>query len=252
LREGSRRWKVAKKEKGGDKKTDTNAWMVTFSDLVTLLLTFFVMLLTMSSMDQQKFKRGFKLFSGGIGPMGMGTKGPVIGKLMIIEPMDLQVKKYLNNENLPQNIEEEDDTEAVQTGIRKKGLTDDVRVNFVKKGLVLSFSEDILFKPGTADINPSSLPILKKISIIIKHTNFSVRVEGHTDNVPIHSPDYPSNWELSVARAVNTLNKIVAFGDIPPERFSAVGYADTKPLYPNNTPNRREKNRRVELVLYNP
>ena len=241
---------MAKKEKGGD-KIDTNAWMVTFSDLLTLLLTFFVMLLTMSSMDQQKFKRGFKLFTAGIGPMGMGTKGPVISKLAIIEPLDLQVKRYLSDESLP-HITEDDDMEAVQAGIKKKGLSDDVKVNFAKKGLVLSFSEDILFQPGTADINPASFPILKKISVIIKHTNFLVRVEGHTDNIPIHSPDYPSNWELSVARAVNTLNKIIAFGDIPPERFSAVGYADTKPLYPNNTQNRREKNRRVELVLYNP
>lgn len=228
---------------------DTNAWMVTFSDLLTLLLTFFVLLLTMSSMDAKKFKRGFKLFSGALGPMGMGSKGPIMSKFTIIEPSDMQVKRFLHDEKAPKKNTK--DIENVKEGIKKRKLGEQIKIAFERRGMILIFNEEVMYKPGSAEIHPSAVSVLKEMSSLLKDTSFSIRIEGHTDNVPIRTALYPSNWELSTARAVRVLETLVGFGEIPPERFSAAAYADTKPLYPNNTQSRRAKNRRVEFVLFN-
>lgn len=235
------------RNKDAGKKIDRNAWMVTFSNLLTLLLAFFVMLLVMSSMDTKKIRSAFGFFTGILGPLELGSSGE-LSKIVVIPPLDLPINTSLFEAGVRR--ENELEVEQVKAGLKGKGLEKNVKIRLEKRGLVLTFPENILFDPGSGQINPSSIPVLKGLSSVLKSSSLAVRIEGHTDNVPLKTPLFSSNWELSTARAVNVLKYLAEIGDISPERLSAAGYGDSKPLLPNNTSGRRAKNRRVEFVLF--
>ncbi|MGD9150174.1 MAG: flagellar motor protein MotB, partial [Desulfobacterales bacterium] len=113
----------------------------------------------------------------------------------------------------------------------------------------LTFEDQILFDFGKATINPAGHGLLAQLAKSIQQVPNAVRIEGHTDNVPIQTKRFPSNWELSVARAVNVVKYFAEAGKIDPRRLSAVGYGESRPLVANDTPANRQKNRRVEILL---
>jgi chemotaxis protein MotB len=117
------------------------------------------------------------------------------------------------------------------------------------KGVLITIEDRVLFATGKGEINPEGLPVLDRILQVIAKLPYPIRIEGHTDNVPIHTRRFPSNWELSVARAVNVVKYFVDRGGMEPSRLSAVGYGEIDPLVPNDTPAHRSQNRRVEIVL---
>jgi len=110
-------------------------------------------------------------------------------------------------------------------------------------------SEHMLFGLGSADIAPEALPLLQKVGAIISKTAYLIRIEGHTDNLPIHTERYPSNWELSTARAVNVLRYFIKNHNIDPKRLAAEGFSEFHPVAANDTAQNREKNRRVEIIF---
>ena len=120
---------------------------------------------------------------------------------------------------------------------------DDIAVSYTKKGLVMRLSDHALFDAGVAAISPKAIPLLQKIGAIIADTDYEVRVEGHTDDRPIRTARYPSNWELSTARAVNVLRYFVDTFRIPNERLSAQGFSEYQPLVPNDSFRNRARNR---------
>jgi chemotaxis protein MotB len=124
-----------------------------------------------------------------------------------------------------------------------------ITATFTKKGVLISLEDSILFNFGKAEINASGYPVLDKIATVIQSIRNPVRIEGHTDDIPISTWRFPSNWELSTARAVQVLKYFITAGKIEPQRLSAVGYGEAKPVSPNDTPENRAKNRRVEIVL---
>jgi chemotaxis protein MotB len=124
-----------------------------------------------------------------------------------------------------------------------------IQARFSAEGLNLSLENSLLFEPGKARINPRGIAVLGKIAARLKTLPNRVRVEGHTDDAPIATELYPSNWELSVARAVNVLKYLINAGPISSARMSAVGYGDSRPLYSNSSRQSRAKNRRVEIIL---
>lgn len=128
----------------------------------------------------------------------------------------------------------------------------DVSVAYTSQGLVMRLSDHALFDAGVADISPPAIPLLHKIGAIIAKTAYEVRVEGHTDDIPIKTSRYPSNWELSTARAVNVLRYIIDDFQIPSERLSAAGFGEYQPIVANDSSMNRAKNRRVEIVFFNP
>ncbi|GAJ13378.1 unnamed protein product [marine sediment metagenome] len=109
--------------------------------------------------------------------------------------------------------------------------------------------EKLLYRSGSAKIEAKSFQSLNALCSVLQSTDYFIRVEGHTDNIPINNPEFPSNWELSTARAVNIVKYFVSEGDISPERLSAAGYADSKPVVPNVSKGNRAQNRRVEIIL---
>lgn len=125
----------------------------------------------------------------------------------------------------------------------------EVHLALVKEGLVMRLSEKALFDSGVAAISPGAYPLLEKIGAIIAKTAYFIRIEGHTDNMPIRTPVFPSNWELSTARAVNVLRYFIKTHKIDPQRLAAVGFGEYQPLASNNTHANRAKNRRVEIIF---
>jgi chemotaxis protein MotB len=131
-------------------------------------------------------------------------------------------------------------------------LKDEIKVLFSKEGLVMRLSEHTLFESGVASISSEALPLLEKIGAIIAQTEYLVRIEGHTDNVPIRTFLFPSNWELSTARAVNVLRYFIEHHQIDSQRLSAEGFGEFQPLVANDTAENRNKNRRVEVIFIRP
>ena len=124
-----------------------------------------------------------------------------------------------------------------------------IKSKLTQKGAYITFDDQLLFDLSKAEINPRGVKLLDAVADVLKDMPCSIRVEGHTDNIPIHTRRFPSNWDLSIARAVNVVKYLINIDGIRPSRLSAVGYGESRPLTTNDTPQNRSKNRRVEIVL---
>ncbi|MCJ7615180.1 MAG: flagellar motor protein MotB [Desulfobacterales bacterium] len=232
---------MKKKKKINEEKKGAG-WLTTFNDLITLLMVFFVLLFTMSTIDVKKLKEVQYGLQSAIGVLKEGQRVSV----EVIEP---PIPPDVESVTTPEEIEEEVPDE-IRDFVKAFDSEPEITATYTKKGVLITLSDTVLFQFGMADINPESFPVLDKIAAIISKTSESVRVEGHTDNVPVvHSKRFPSNWELSIKRAINVVKYFVEIGKIPPQRLSAVGYGESKPLFPNDTTEHRAGNRRVEMLL---
>ena len=141
------------------------------------------------------------------------------------------------------------ETESIGEVLDEFAAHPGINVRYSKEGVHISFENGLFFNFGKADINTSGFAFLEKMALSIYEFPYAVRVEGHADNVPIHTNRFPTNWELSIARAVSVVKYFVDVDKINPQRLSAVGYGESRPLMANNSPVNRAKNRRVEIVL---
>ncbi|MFS8572384.1 MAG: OmpA family protein [Clostridia bacterium] len=128
-------------------------------------------------------------------------------------------------------------------------LYDVVAIESTERGIVIHFTDRVLFDTGRAEIKPEAREVLQAVAVELAKLPHHIRVEGHTDNVPIHNERFPSNWELSTARAVTVLRFLIQVGGLDPGRLSAVGYGEYRPIASNDTPEGRARNRRVDIVL---
>jgi chemotaxis protein MotB len=226
----------------------SNSWLTTFNDLVTLLMVFFVMLFTMSTIDTRKMKDFQYALQGGLGIMETGNKTSI--SVIDTQPVeDLSpIMTQAESEQGKQGSSQFDG--KLVDPIRQLTEADlDIQITHTDQGTRLSFEDQVLFDFGRAAINPAGFVFLDKIADVLDKIPCAVRVEGHTDNVPIQTRRFPSNWELSVARAVNVVKYFAEFSSIDPKRLSAVGYGESRPVAANDTPSHRAKNRRVEILL---
>jgi chemotaxis protein MotB len=246
-----------------------NAWMVTFSDLLTLLLTFFVLLLTMSSMDNKRLKETFGFFAGTQGGLEMEGQGATGGEpaahdirypeLYVLPPGALRGEAFREirmawgeHEGKAEHPEQRSTHEIekeLETTLKAMGLRKGVEVRREGSRLVVGFSEGVLFDLGAARINFQGIMVLEKCGDILAKIPNRVRIEGHTDDLPILGGRYQTNWALSTTRAVNVLRFFTESLGLDSGRFSAVGYGEYKPLVPNTSPENRGKNRRAEIVI---
>jgi chemotaxis protein MotB len=215
------------------------AWMVTFADMVTLLLTFFVLLLSFANTDAQKFKEMLGSLKD-----AFGSQREIIGEFEESKPSLFNVKP-----NIIEEIENEKVSffKEIQHLIKKKKLNDVTDLEMEKDGIRLRIRGIALFETASAELSPNIFSLLDEIKKMLYKYDYTLVVEGHTDNVPIKSDIYPSNWELSAARAISVIRYFMEERDVPAKRLMAVGYADTKPIVINNTAGNRAKNRRVEF-----
>ena len=140
----------------------------------------------------------------------------------------------------------------LETLADRLNLKEEIELLFSREGLVMRLSEHTFFESGAASIAPQAFELLEKIGMIVAQTNYLIRIEGHTDDVPIHTAVFPSNWELSTARAVNVLRYLIEHHHIDSQRLTAEGFGEFQPLVANDTPKNRAQNRRVEVIFIRP
>jgi chemotaxis protein MotB len=241
-----------KKDKGGEKDgNQTSAWMVTFSDLSTLLLTFFVLLLSMSSMNKLKMKSMFHNFTASCGILAFKEYGEIAHpKENLIEGIaetlkdTVVVKKdKIKNEKVDITSDNPEDL--------FKGASGSLTYQNVEGGFKLVFGQHLLFHSGSAKIREEAKPLLAKIAQFIRITSYQIYIDGFTDNVPIHTELYSSNKALSLGRAYAVMHYLVQKEALPPESIAIAGYGASRPVAANGTEAGRAQNRRVELIFKN-
>lgn len=226
------------KKKRKEEKRKTSSFTVLFTSLSVILLAFFILLNSMATIDDEKVRKalGSMLGSFGILPGGfLSEKGSDI--LPYTSPIMLKKTSF------------KDSMSDLEKYIIKSGWADDASVEESKQGVVITFADSLLFASGSANIDPRAFELVDKLHQLIISAKNDVRIEGHTDNVPIKTKRFPSNWELSAARAVNVLRYLLKRGGVSPDRLSAIGYGEYMPLVENDSGKNRAKNRRVSIVF---
>lgn len=223
-------------------------WYVTFADLSTLMLTFFVLLLSFANMDVVMFREML-----GSVKDAFGAVEEKVGKAVPYqagEELFKDTKKDANNKELSkeEKAKQESMKSQIEEIINSSEIKDNASVFIKKDQLVIRVDGGTFFKSGSSKFQKSSFPLLKGLVGVLNKTDYTLAIEGHTDNVPINSKRYPSNWELSGVRATTILRYFI-YKKIDQDRLRAIGYADTRPVMDNETPEGRAKNRRVEFIL---
>ena len=255
-------------------------WLITYADMITLLMVLFIVLYSISQVDLAKFRRLKEGVAGGFGgPAAAGAlsggAGPLEGGGGVFETglhgtearelyqppawaagssaqaaqAALADAKARTAGARQQRSVLQGAQQEIQRSLNEQGLGDTVKFRLESRGLVVTIvSDKVLFEPGQADLRPEGRELVDKLAAAVGRLPNRLAVEGHTDNVPI-SGRYPSNWELSTARATTVLRELIERHHIDPARLSAAGYADERPVAMNDTADGRGANRRVELVV---
>jgi len=244
-------------------------WLLTYADMITLLVAFFIMLYAMSVMNQHKFQQVAISVRSGFGGDVMGRAPSILdgsGENQVAMSVTDDGSQDINKEiqNISPHMKKKDvlipsghgndsmDKTYVklQAVIKKEHLEKTVMVKSEERGIVVTVLTDkFLFDKGAAEVRPQFNYVLDAVALPLRSINNQVRVEGYTDDLPIDTPQFPSNWELSTTRATNVLRYFIDHNDLPPNRLSAAGYADTRPICPNSSDQNRALNRRVEIVV---
>jgi len=230
--------------KGGS-HANHERWLLTYADLITLLLIYFIILFSMSSIDASKFKKMADAMASVFNP----TASSGGGNDAVLPPASDMVIPPVAPMYAKEESEFEEMADKVEKLAEQLGASASFDVHMEKRGLVISIADSALFAAGSADLDPKTREMLGKVSGLAAKTGNSLRIEGHTDNTPIRSARFPSNWELSTARATAVVRHLVDTGALPPSRVSAAGYGDTFPKAPNDSQANRSRNRRVDIVV---
>jgi len=226
------------KEKPELKEPSAPFWMTTYGDMVTLLMVFFILILSFSTIQLEKFKGAMSSMKGALGvlPENIST----FKKTTDPNYEDFESKKR------QELVETMNDIEEI---LKKMGLAEMVDLEFTGDGVMVRMGDDLLFDSGKARIKSQATPVMDIVVQAFKGKFKEVYVEGHTDNVPIKSLQYPSNWELSGARSMSVIKYLNQKGKISPRQLTAVGHGEHRPLVDNNSRANRAKNRRVEMFF---
>lgn len=277
------------------------AWMGTFADLMSLLMCFFVLLLSFAEMDVLKFKRLAGSMREAFGVQNQVDVNAIPKGTSIIaqefspgkpEPTPLETVMQKTTDSMDQTLEvlceaevkkavssacsesqddadnkqsqisefvaqkieqmnEEAETQAIDMAdkLQEEVAKDMVEIETKGRKIIIRVQEKGSFNSGSARLQDDFIPVLEKLVNILKGVEGTIAVEGHTDDIPIHTSQFPSNWDLSVARALEVAHGLFDDGSLDQQRFSIKGMADTQPLVPNDSPENRAKNRRVEIIL---
>lgn len=258
------------------------AWMATFSDLMNLLLCFFVMLFAMSSIEEAKLQEfvaamnnTFSVFDGGASAIGDGfliSNG--VSQLNELDQYINSTGKTADSETdgddlnefemSPEAMEEilqdqmlqenEERVEEMEEALRENDIADEVEISFTAQYVKLTMNGGLLFDSGSAQLKEEAKLIIDKVGLMLERYGNagSIEIEGHTDNVPMKSAQYPSNEELSSARALSVFYYLLDTTSLDPINLKHAGMGERVPIADNATPEGRSRNRRVEILIYNP
>lgn len=228
-------------------------WLISYADFITLLFAFFVVMYSISSVNESKYE----VFSDSLSIAFTNQSSPPS-----TDPISNQQEQLLKALVDKRTVRLGEQQRRIQE--RMKGIADglrgvmtpmigkgEVNVYQTKRGVVIDISANTLFKTGEANLQPAAMDVLLKVAAVLSKENQPLEVEGHTDDVPISTTMFPSNWELSSARASSVVRMLIEQG-VPPLRLSVVGMASNHPVAPNDSPENRAKNRRVTITILSP
>lgn len=193
-----------------------NRWVVSYADFITMLLALFMVLWAISGNNIKKMN-------------------PEL------------IKENFKHEST--NIVTNEQNRIIEKLSESKEITDNAKILKSDRGVILRFNDKMLFNAGSAIIKPEMLPVLDKVAKELKNLDKKVIIEGHTDSTPINTAQYPTNWELSTARATNIIKYLITEKELNPQKMSAVGYGEYKPIAPNTTYEGKTLNRRVDIII---
>lgn len=262
------------------KEGSGNGWIVTFADLMSLLLTFFILLLSFSNMDLEKYQTMAQALSSSFGVSALTGENKVGGNIIFaeqpatppppakteeqpdlekefedFEESEIELLEELKEEPVDvQQIDPSIDklTESLVDALESEILSNSLSVSYDAEKVVVRFSEASTFTSGSEELKDDMFPIVEKIETVLSECQGDIIVSGYTDNLPVNSRRFRSNWDLSAARAVSVVHQLIFNNKIDPNRVMAAGRAETNPLAANDTAENRAKNRRVEINIYNP
>ncbi|MBW1783774.1 MAG: flagellar motor protein MotB [Deltaproteobacteria bacterium] len=227
-----------RKNKTRSSEGSSSGWEVVYTGFILIMLCFFIMLCSFSTIEKSKVEHFVASFSRAVSVLPGGGK---------VRPGD-QARHAL-----PDIAHEQGEMALIFQELQKSlsdfGLAEDLSFSFFQNGLVVRLADRALFDLGIAEISDEAIPLLEKIGAVISKGSYPVEIRGHTDDLPIHTDRFPSNWELSTARAVNVLRYFLEVRGISAKRLSAAGFGEFQPVAPNDTPEHRAKNRRVEIIF---
>jgi chemotaxis protein MotB len=217
-------------------KRRLDPWVMTYGDMMSLLLTFFVLIVSFSSIQESKFQQAALSLRGAFGVM---SKPPSV--LEMKKPIVPQMATR-ERENILYELR------RLEESLLDTGIDRNVDIKVTEKGIAFRIRAPLLFGSGRADMRTDAPPVLERLAEYFRAFPYPLRIEGHTDSVPIHNDRFPSNWELSAARAV-TVARFLQQAGVAPEDLAAIGYGEYHPLASNDTADGRERNRRVEIFM---
>lgn len=241
---------MARKKGAPQDEPRGDEWLATYSDTITLLLTFFVLLYSMATVDTQKMKQMSEAFQ-------VVMSGQKADSIMQYDLYNGQVPliggespiEELPDEAIDGDVVEESMYFQVKKFVEEYDLSEVVDIINSERGIVIQLRDNILFETSSSALRNDSKVVLDKISTLIGSLQNNIIIEGHTDNRPINTSKFPSNWELSVDRAVNVVRYFVENKSLTASRFSAAGYGEFQPIEPNNTVENMARNRRVNILI---
>jgi chemotaxis protein MotB len=270
---------VNRKKNKHEEESNSERWLVSYADFITLLFAFFTTLYAISTVDAQKmgkmvvsmrasfdsavFNQGSRTLTLSPGSGGTASSSEILQNLTLpkgtnIKDLSLKglgdlkfssssKKAVLSGEKALGRIKR-----SVETLLGENVMKGSVQAHLEPRGLVISIGEGIVFDSGSDQIKPEGRALIDTIATSLVSLGNYIRVEGHTDNVPIQNSRFPSNWELSTARATAVVSYLIAKFGLSPELLSAAGYAEYRPTAANDTEEGRARNRRVDVVVLNP
>jgi len=232
-------------------------WLVSYADFITLLFAFFVVLYAFAKADQKKQVQVSDAIDSAFRSLGIfpnSAKKPASGanNSSGADKAAMPMNIVMGEDVLaPAKVKEDLDNirHELEQRLSNQVATHTVSIQMGRDGLVISLREAGFFDSGSANPKPATLPTLRQIAASLGRTPYDLRIEGHTDNIPIHTAEFDSNWELSAARATRIARLFLDLKTITPERISAAGYAEFHPVATNDTPEGRAENRRIDLVV---
>lgn len=213
---------------------NADRWLLTYSDLITLLLGLFVILYAMSKIDAGKYAEVVSALNGVFG----APQGILMGNPSIIDNPANALK-----------TEKQRIAQQITSTLRLEERNLPISITENERGVTVHIMEELLFASGSADLKQASLTTLDTLASVLRTLPNDLRVEGHTDTVPINTAQFPSNWHLSVARALTVAYYLIERHGLRQERVSVVGYSEFQPLFPNDSAVNRSRNRRVDIVI---
>ncbi|MBI5328528.1 MAG: OmpA family protein [Deltaproteobacteria bacterium] len=232
------------KRRKQEEHENTDRWMVSYADFITLLFAFFIAMYALSTINEGKYKVVSESIAIAFDPSKSRTKD-----IAAIPELNEYTAKDIVTEMFKRTFSS--DYKKIQSAVSELERDNKVFLSMERRGIVISLSEKVIFESGRADILQEAKSVIDEIAMLLKEMPNYIRIEGHTDNIPISTSQFPSNWELSSSRALNILRYMVDLHRLNPGKLSAIGYGEFRPVASNDTSEGRLKNRRVDIVILN-